>query len=390
MINLLKKIKCKIFSIIKKLYIRLLKYYKIDNKKIVFDNFNGKGFGCNPKYIALELIKENVDCKMIWLVEDMSLEMPQEIKKVKRGSLKSFYELATAKIWIDNVRNYKGIEKKKNQYYIQTWHGSLALKKVEKEVESMLSKSYVEEAKKDGQITDLMISDSFFATNRYSKNFWYNGEIKEIGIPRNDIFFSDDNYKIKEKVYEYYNIEKDKKIIIFAPSFRNDENNVEAYLFDFNLIKNAIEKKFENKYVFLIRLHPNISFLGSKLDNIQGVINATSYQDMQELLVAADICITDYSSIMFDFAMMYKPVLLFCKDFEDYINNERGLEFNLKDLPFKISKNENELIDTINNFDEEKYYTNYDSFFDRNDVKFKRYKDASYNLVQIIKNQINN
>ena len=194
--QILKKVKS-VFRKVWKLILRL-PIFKINNKKIVFDNFNGKGFGCNPKYIATELIKENVDCDMVWLVNDMNTEMPKEIRKVKYGSFKSYYELTTAKIWIDNVRNYKGIPKKKKQFYIQTWHASIGFKKCEADIEKLLPEQYVKEAKNDGQITDLMISDSNFVTNVFKSAFWYNGKIEQIGLPRNDIL-NELPEKIKKK-----------------------------------------------------------------------------------------------------------------------------------------------------------------------------------------------
>ena len=118
----LNKLNKKIYRGIKKIIAFILSFpiLKIDNKKIVFDNFNGKGYGDNPKYIAEELIKEKVDCKIIWVVSNINEEIPKEIKKVKYGSIKSLWEYATAKVWIDNVRNYKGVKKKRNQFYIQT------------------------------------------------------------------------------------------------------------------------------------------------------------------------------------------------------------------------------------------------------------------------------
>ena len=208
--NLLKKVK----KLLKKIYNSLVQFilfnfFKIDDKKIVFDNFNGKGYGCNPKYIAEEIIRQNINCDMVWLVEDFAEEMPSQIRKVKYGSLKSMYEFATARVWIDNVRNYKGIPKKEGQFYIQTWHAGLGLKKAEKDIEKSLSPEYVKDAKNDGKITDLMLSNCKFITNLYRKSYWYEGEVLEEGFPRNDILINIPKH-IKEKVYKYFDINDDK------------------------------------------------------------------------------------------------------------------------------------------------------------------------------------
>ena len=101
----------------------------IDNNKIVVDNFLGKGFGDNPKYIIESLHLTNPNVKIVWLLKDMTQIMPPYIKKVKYASLNALYEYETARIWIDNVRNsVHPFTKKKNQYYLQTWHGTLPFK----------------------------------------------------------------------------------------------------------------------------------------------------------------------------------------------------------------------------------------------------------------------
>ena len=324
--QILKKVKS-VFRKVWKLILRL-PIFKINNKKIVFDNFNGKGFGCNPKYIATELIKENVDCDMVWLVNDMNTEMPKEIRKVKYGSFKSYYELTTAKIWIDNVRNYKGIPKKKKQFYIQTWHASIGFKKCEADIEKLLPEQYVKEAKNDGQITDLMISDSNFVTNVFKSAFWYNGKIEQIGLPRNDIL-NELPEKIKKKVYDYFKIEYSKKIVIYAPTFRKEEK--EDYIkFDYHKCCKILSEKFGGEFVLLIRLHPNDVEHAKQIKEDEFVKNATLYPDIQELLAVSEVGITDYSSVAFDLAIVGKPVFLLCKDYENFIKKERDLFFDMK------------------------------------------------------------
>lgn len=381
---MLKKIK----SLLKKMWIFLLNLsvFKIDNKKIVFDNFNGKGFGCNPKYIALELIKQHVDCKMIWLVSDMDTEMPKEIKKVKYGSLRSYYELATARIWIDNVRNYKGVKKKKTQFYIQTWHASIGFKKCEADIENLLSEQYVAEAKNDGKITDLMISDSNFVTNVFKKAFWYNGKIEQIGLPRNDVL-NEVPEKVKERVYNYFNIDYSKKIVIYAPTFRKNEKN-DYITFDYQKCCEKLNKKFNEKFVLLIRLHPNDIEHSKQIKENEIIKNATLYPDVQELLAVSDIGITDYSSIAFDLAIVGKPVFLLCKDYENFIKNERDLFFDMNELPFLLNISEDELYKSIENFSREEYNKLCAEFYDRDDIKPVKTSEASHKIVQIIKEKI--
>lgn len=388
MYQILKTVKRNIRNIIfhcKDIFKYIFYKFKINNKKIVFINFNGKGYGDNPKYIAESLIKNKINCEIVWLVKDIDEEMPNVIKKVKYGSIKSYYEMSTAKIWVSNTRNYKYAIKKKEQFYIQTWHASLGYKKVEGEIEKFLDPKYVKEAKQDGKNTDLIISDNDISTNLYKNKFWYKGEVLNIGLPRNDILFSRSE-DIIEKVYKYFNIPRDKKIILYEPTFR-DNFNFDMIKFDYNKLLDVAKEKFNNQFVLLIRLHPNISIYDNMISYSNNILNATKYPDNQELLSVADIGITDYSSIAFELAMINKPVFLLCKDINEYKKNERGLNFKFEELPFECAINENELFANIREFLVNKYEEKCNCFF--NNINLIKTSKASDAIVEIIKDKLN-
>ena len=351
---------------------RIYKHKKIERNKIVIDNFGGRGFGDNPKYIVEALLqkdRENLD--IVWLVNDTKLEMPKGVRKVKYNSVASIKELSTAKIWIDNIKNATKPLKKKNQYYIQTWHGGIGLKAVERQVEDQLNSKYVKKAKKDAAQTDLMLSDSTWTTEIFKKWFWYDGIIKKTGFPRNDILVKN-NESLRDKIYLYFNIDKQNKIILYAPTFRQsaDFNTCKV---DFKKILDAVNRKFAGEYVVLIRLHPNtfqqLSKENKKLyDFNKQIINASIYPDMQELLAVSDILITDYSSCMFDGMIGKKKVFLLMKDFHEYIAQERRLLFNIEKLPFKTAFSDNDLVNVINHFDNDAYFTDLNNFQNELDV----------------------
>lgn len=385
LLKIIKRSIKRIIFIFKDLFKYIFFLFKVDRRKIVFINFNGKGYGCNPKYIAESLIRNNVECKMVWLVRNKNEEMPSMIKKVKYGSIRAYYEMATAKIWVSNTRNYKFAIKKKEQFYIQTWHASLGYKKVEGEIEEYLDKKYVEEAKKDGRTTDLIISDNDISTNLYKNNFWYDGEVKNIGLPRNDILYSRPSEVIK-KVYNYFNLSENKKIILYEPTFR-DNYDFDMINFDYNKLLDVAKEKFNKDFVLLIRLHPNISRYDKDIKYSENIINATNYPDNQELLSAAEIGITDYSSISFELAMTDKPVFLLCKDIEEYSKKERGLNFKFEELPFDCAINEKKLFENIKNFSSERYIIDCTNFF--NNIKMVKTSNAADEVVRIIRKRIN-
>lgn len=362
MVWALHKLGSKIKKKLNRISCRLVEYKglraPIENKKIVVDNFFGRGFGDNPKYIIDEVLRHDPSIDIVWLINDHVdvKEFPAGIRTVKIGSPKAAYEYATAHIWIDNIKNnFKGI-KRPEQFYLQTWHGGIAFKKIEKAVESHLDPSYVEASKKDSKITDVILSDSKWVTNSIRDNFWYDGEILETGFPRNDAFFNNTN-ETEERVRQFYNISPNTKIVLYAPTFRNNVKiEDQQFLYEVNgaKIKEACEKKFGGRYVFLERVHPNVA---SQIDLPVSdfVKSANDYPDMQDLLVAADVLITDFSSSVFDFILNKHRVFLFAKDYEQYISSERELNFDIKkDLPFSFANSETELIQNISSYDDKK------------------------------------
>ena len=144
-----------------KIFMFIFGFFSIDNNKIFVSNFDGKGYGENPAAVGDELLKRNIDLKIYWVVNDINdNSIPKEIIKVKNNSIKYFYHLRTAKVWLKNKRSNIEITKRKNQYYIQLWHGPIGMKKIEKDCEQLLNKFYVKAAKKDSKYIDLMISNS--------------------------------------------------------------------------------------------------------------------------------------------------------------------------------------------------------------------------------------
>ena len=161
--------------------------------------------------------------------DNLKQSLPKYVKPVKKDSLKYFYTVCTSKVWIDNRRPIIELTKRKKQFYIQTWHGGIALKKIEGDAENKLPKRYIKCAKKDSKAIDLMVSNSSFCTQMYRRAFWYNGRIEEYGTPRNDILMNEKNHKgIKEKVHKNLKIKNKYNLIMYAPTFRADEN-LECY-----------------------------------------------------------------------------------------------------------------------------------------------------------------
>ena len=355
-----------------KYYNKICADIPIDKNKIVIDNFNGGSYGCNPKYITEELLKRNKNYDIVWLVKSVKKEtlkgyFPEGIRLVGYGTKSALKELAGAKLWIDNQRkNYfikKGLRKKEGQYFIQTWHGSLGIKKLDADVEAFTSEykqEWVERSKYDSSMWDYLLTNSEFENQIFRHALWFEKEIKQFGHPRNDIFFQN-SQEIKNKVYDFFEIPKNKKILLYVPSFR-DDGDIECYKIDYDRILSVLNQKFDSEWICISRLHPRVKKYNSKIipDTIN-VIDGTFYPDIQELLVSADCAISDYSSCIFDFMLSRKPAFIFATDIEKF-NTSRGFYYPLETTPFPIAANNNELINNIKTFDFESYKNRVENF----------------------------
>lgn len=324
----------------------------VKRNKIVISSYYGRGYGDNPKYIVEELFRRKEKLDIVWLVknEKEAATLPKGIRTAIFGSNHAIYHLSTAKVWIDNCRKAY-IFKKKKQYYMQTWHG-FALKRIEKDVADTFPPYYIKEAIKDSKGIDIIVSDSTFMTKIYKESFWYDGEVCEWGAPRNDGIIKGSE-SVSKKVRDSLNLQENKKIVLYAPTFRVDYST-ECYDIAYERLIDACNKRFDGDFIVLVRLHPNVVSKCSNIPFSENVINATFYPDMQELLEVADIVISDYSSLMFDFSIMLKPCFQFATDIEDY-KKDRNFYFQIDMLPFSLCKNNDELIEAVLSFDKEKY-----------------------------------
>lgn len=358
-----------IFPIPCAIYARL----PVQDGKILFENYRGKGFGCNPKYVAQELIKRGDAEKydLVWLVSRTDLErgeLPPQIRAVRYGSLKSLFEHATAKVWVSNYHKVYfaqcGMRKRKNQFFIQMWHGSLGIKKIDGDVAALTQdKRWLRAAMASSQMTDFWISNSTFETNVYKTAFWNvkDESVRLYGHPRNDLFFDAEKMlRIRQKVAATYGVEG-KKLLLYAPTFREDYRT-DCYGLDYTNLVKHIKCRFGGEWAVLARLHPRFKDMTNEiLPPAAGIVDATQYADMQELLAAADCLITDYSSCAFDFMLTRRPVFLFATDVQEY-DVERGFYYPLEATPFPLAQSNEELMKNIDAFDEAAYLPKVEAF----------------------------
>lgn len=345
---------------------RIAKKGKTDPKKIFFQSFQGD-YTCNPKYITEELLRQGVDARIVWAGRKQSIctpgAFPYGVKTVDMYSYEMMQEMASSKIIITNSVEYqkRKLPIRKDQVVFQTWHGSLGIKRFDKGHNN--GKAWVKAAEYNGKIADYCISNSTFENDVYKTSFWNNTEILEYGHPRNDILMKpmDEDLKKKAKVIKHgLGIPADAKVVLYGPTFR-DAHNFDCYNIKPDVLFEALEKRFGGKWVLLNRYHPTVRKQGAGFNGSTDVINVSLYPDIQELMLIADIAVTDYSSWIYDFMLTGKPGFIFATDIKKY-DNERGFYFRLDSTPFPVATTPGGLARNVLAFDEEKYKKDLDAF----------------------------
>ncbi len=339
------------------------KEWPVCENKVVFDNYMGGGYGCNGKYVLEYLLEKepqfakNLD--LVWITKDAQKRrgmFPEQVRLVEYGSGEAMMEYATARIWVKNFQmvHYlnKGLVKREGQTYVQMWHGSFGIKKIESGVGYLQKdKAWTALAKRNAEYTDYWISNGAFETGVYKEAFWNADTILEYGHPRNDIFFKDTT-EIAYNVRKKYGIGREQKICLYVPTFR-DKNRLQVVMPDADAICKSLTKRFGGEWVFALRNHPR--YAGNvNADENSAVVDVTDAPDIQQLLAAADAVLTDYSSAIFDFLLTGRPGFLLMEDYEAY-RDLRGLYYPPEETPFPVAYSQQELLTRIEQFDEEKY-----------------------------------
>lgn len=380
--NIIKKKAEPLYKTIYTLCIRLFYYIPISKNKIVFIQGCGGGYKCNLKYIAEEIHKQCLPYDMVWLVDNMDHEIPSFIRKVKYNRIRAVYELATACIFINNSKSLYPVKKKPGQTFIYIPHGQPGCKCAE--ADGNLSELWMKNSKLHSSLTDVFVSMSSYHTQVLKDTFWIpaNAEIWETGFPRNDQYYHDTTKK-QEEIRRQLNIPAGVRIAFYAPTFR-DSGTVEAYDMDLHRVLDALEEKTGDKWMFFITLHPNFAWFTHPPYPFDGRIwNMSGYEDIHELMLIADIAISDYSSTSLDFSHTRRPVFLYASDIDEY-TRMRGLKPMYYQLPFPLARDNDELIDNIRNYNYAEYLEKFERFMSE---QYGNYDDgqASKRFVEKLK-----
>lgn len=355
--------------------------FPIDKNKIVFWTFEGtRGFCCNPQYIAEEVLKRNKDnngkWKLIWLVDDYNAKFPEGIVRIKNTLWNRVYQLSTARCWIGNSRTFYGTRKRNGQVYIQTWHGTICIKPIGKYRGELFPRIAYIVSKADSKLTDYVLSGSNWCDIHYRDGLIYDGTIVRTGTPRCDILINKRD-EMRNIIRKIYSVPEEGKILLYAPTFRGGSQltrrtvEKEEATINYEKMLDSLEQRFGGKWFVFTRLHPQLA-ANNEHYNVNGSLNrmidVTHHSDMNELIAAADAFLSDYSSAIFEAAILRMPCFIYADDLEDYIKNRGDLFFDMYKLPFPVALKNDELIRNIIDFDLESYIKKVDDFMDEQGV----------------------
>ena len=349
----------------------------MDNS-VVLTSYNGRLFSCNPKYLSIGLLNTGKFNVYFAIKKGRNVSLPDGIKRVDYRSLKHIYLLMVSKYIVVNSTGFTGLlPYRKRQVLINTWHGAGLFKT--SGVEFFKKQEDLEKRKLFGDNTTYFLSSSEKYTDKQIASMLVPKErFLTCGLPRNDLFF-EDHPEIIRRVKQHFEIPELTKIVLYAPTYRDGAvNSLKNYGFkilDISRVIQACKQRFDCDFTFLFKAHHDM--IPENIDN--NCINASNYTDTQELLYAADVLITDYSSLQWDFALQRKPGFLYSPDIEQYMS-VHPFASDYHDWPFETALNNDELVRMIEQYDEDAGHRRIENYF----KKLGNYEDGSA-VKQILK-----
>ena len=332
----------------------LLFWLPVKKNRVMVYIHDRKGFTCNPKYIVKKLTEKFGDkLEIIWVT--MHPETCQEleelgVKVMKSNSKKQVIKYLRTRFFITNDAFPSWALHRPGQKWMNTWHGAMNYKHIGYDYLAPMSPLAARLFKIRNRQPDFFLSGSDFFTKDTAKSFRLSERVfVPSGLPRNDVFFENQE-EICRKVRKHYNIGENKRMAIFAPTFRRGMK-ADTFGMDFELVCNALQEKFGGEWVILFRNH---NFVKGK-QTFSGIVDVSGYHDMQELMCAADVLISDYSSCLYDYCMTKKPAFVYATDLENYMNNDRSFAYPFEKWPYPAAKTNEELEEQIRVFDQQEF-----------------------------------
>lgn len=317
---------------------------------VVFESFLGRKYNDSPRAMYEYMQKAHPELEYVWIVNNPAKFDIPGAKLVKRLTPSYFFTVARAKYIVNNSRMPIFFRKRDDQVYVQTWHGT-PLKRLVYDMENNVmpgtnQEKYLQNFTNEVNNWDYLVSPNHYSTERFKTAFRFEHEFLEVGYPRNEFLHNHTPEDVKA-LREQYGIKDDETVILYTPTYRDNNNKGKGkYLQDIELDLELLNSTPGIKV--LMRVHYLVS-QGLKLGKYENIIDVSKVNDVNELYVMSDLLLNDYSSTMFDYLILNKPIVLFAYDLEEYTNDIRGFYMEYNELPAEQVHTTERLIEIAQN-----------------------------------------
>ncbi|WP_283678811.1 CDP-glycerol glycerophosphotransferase family protein [Lentilactobacillus sp. Marseille-Q4993] len=357
--------------------------------RMVFESFNGNNINDNPYAIYQEVIRQNPEQtgELYFSVKPREFERLHQafptVKLIKRFSLKWVKLLATADYWVFNSRMPNWWKKNSRTTYVQTWHGT-PLKKLGIDIENVeipgtSTEKYHRDFANEANRWEYLIAPNEYSQKIFTSAFAFNNNYLPVGYPRNDVLYTANNQKsiveIKKRLFGFV----PNKVILYAPTWRDDDAKAQGvYNFELPFSLASFFEQIDDDTQLIIRPH----YLVKDKINIDGYENRVKIladEDINQLYLISDLLITDYSSVMFDFANLMRPILFYSYDLEHYRDELRGFyfDYNESELPGPLVTDTDSFYSRISEFDKKGNYPEFQANLERFNQRFCAWEDGT-------------
>ncbi len=298
---------------------------------VVFECFGGTGTGDSPGAVCDLLRAGDSGLDLVWSVNDEAVPVPEGTRAVTRLTPEWYQVVGSARYLFSNANFPPCFEKAPDQVHVQTWHGT-PLKRIGHDIVDprFFNERYLEQMDREAAGWDYLVSPSPFCTEVLPRAFGYDGKVLEIGYPRNDLLLCPDTARVRTEVRAELGIADDQRVLLYAPTWRENARTGGGYGKVLHLDPRAVTAARPDVTV-LVRTHANTGSRAAVTEQAR-VRDVTTYPDVTRLYLAADLLVTDYSSVFFDFALTDKPVLFLVPDLEQYRDELRGFYLDFEEI----------------------------------------------------------
>ena len=296
-------------------------------RAVLYSSFDGRQFSDSPRAVYEELARRDTALEHLWVVRDEQVRVPAGARAVALHSAEWHEALARSRWIVSNTQLPEWFERADGQFVVQTWHGT-PLKRIGRDLAGTPTAdvAYMASMPRRAAQWSVLVSPNTFSTPVMRRAFGHTGAVVECGYPRNDLLYAADRQKVADAVRDRLGIPDGKRVILYAPTWREDRpKQAGRYGLDLQLDLAHAEKELGGDTVLLVRRH---YLVGGSIPQSEFVRDVSRYPDVAELILISDALVTDYSSLMFDFAGTGRPMVFHTYDLEHYRDTLRGFCFD--------------------------------------------------------------